>query len=134
MLGCSRVCFWFQVRELSRFWNLFLSGPLGLWDPLVNFCFPMNLMLSLPNNVMLHFPKLRDPNIDPKNTRILIMGAPKKVPLILGNSNINTSTRALACRARIHARSRDRPCVNPAVPRGVGCEVVLSLNPKPLNP
>ena len=31
------------------------------------------------------FPKSEDPNIDPKHIIVLIMGTPKKVPLILGN-------------------------------------------------
>ena len=34
------------------------------------------------------FPKSGDPNIDPKNTIILIMGTPNKVPLILGNPHL----------------------------------------------
>ena len=40
------------------------------------------------------FPKEGDPNVDPKNIVILIMGIPKKVPLILGNpkSQIVVST------------------------------------------
>ena len=40
-----------------------------------------------PCRYMLHMvvPKIRGPQYRPQNTIILIMGTPKKVPLILGN-------------------------------------------------
>ena len=46
---------------------------------------------SLDNGSYGTFPKSGDPNIDPKILESLILGPPKKVPLILGNSHITPS-------------------------------------------
>ena len=37
---------------------------------------------------MWKFPKIRGPQYRPQNTIVLIMGTPKRVPLILGNPHV----------------------------------------------